>query len=450
MGLPKNRRREKILNAGTFLCRLLALTFLLTPNPILAKTEVDSAFDDTRNILLIIGDDLGVDNISAYKEHSQSATTPTVDQLANQGVLFRNAWANPMCSPTRASILTGRHAFRHGVTKPGGRSGRLSSDEITIAELLSSAGYQTALFGKWHLGSDKSELPTNQGFDYYVGAVNASVEDYFDWTKTVITSQGGSPTTTKESRYATQVVAEEAIDWINKTTRPWLSVVAFNAPHSPFHVPPSDRYSRETLEGKVGENCRRSDTAVCYRAMVEAMDSYISDILTQIAAEKLANTLIIFLGDNGTPGAATIAEGPFARGHAKKTVYEGGVNVPLIIAGGNRISIENSEVSELIQIQDVFSTIAAVANVTEPTNVKVDGQNLLGYVFSAEPTPPARKTLFSELTGPLQWAASNGVTKYIYNDGNEECYNLLTDAGETKANSGDQDVCDQLRDNKPN
>ena len=210
------------------------------------------------NILLIVADDLGVDNVSAYEEQpNHSAQTPVIDNLASNGILFRNTWANPQCSPSRASLLTGRHAFRHGVTHPGGAVSILSSSEETIAEILSASGYATALFGKWHLGGTSGVYPTDQGFDYFSGTLSSGVADYFDWTKTIITSQGGSPTTVNETRYATRVVAIETIDWVNQQTEPWFVEVAFNAPHSPFHVPPFNRHN-VSLSGSVGDTCTAS------------------------------------------------------------------------------------------------------------------------------------------------------------------------------------------------
>ena len=405
------------------------------------------------NILLFVGDDIGVDNVSAYGEHSQSAITPTIDDLANRGIMFRNAWANQQCSPTRASVLTGRYSFRHGVTSPGGATGTLNDSEVTIAELLSDAGYQTALFGKWHLGTGNESLPTAQGFDHFSGGLNSAVEDYFAWQKVVVTSQGGTPTTINETDYATEVVAEESVDWINNTDdRPWFAMVSFNAPHGPFHVPPNNRYSNVTLNGPVGASCGNGDVDsddLCYRAMIEAMDSYMSDILAQISPEKLAQTLIIFLGDNGTPNATVIAEDSFQRGRAKGTVYEGGVNVPLIINASDDVNINIAEIPDLVQIQDVFSTIAHVAGVQNPSNVQIDGRSLLGYVQTTIPAPTPRQTQFTFATQDLQWAHSNGVDKYILIDDGEECYNLINDPGELNPNSGDQATCNLLRDTRP-
>jgi len=448
----------------------LALIFgLLTVNAAFANSSLNAILslllnDQERtetvrpNILLIVADDLGVDNVSGYGEQpNHTAQTPVIDNLASNGVLFRNAWANPQCSPSRASLLTGRHAFRHGVTHPGGAVSTLASSEETIAEILSAAGYQTALFGKWHLGDDPGVYPTDQGFNHFSGTLSAGIADYFAWSKTVITSQGGGPSTVNETDYATEVVAEESIAWINQTSGPWFVEVAFNAPHSPFHVPPSNRHTI-SLTGNVGARCSRSanndDREDCYRAATEAMDSYIGDILMQIDTDKLANTLIIFLGDNGTPTTVIIEEAgtPFAQDHGKSTMYEGGVNVPLIISGGNDITIQSGEIQDLVQIQDVFSTITDLTQTT-PSSSTIDGQSLAGYIGTSATQSTPRNRLYSELLNTVQnidrWAHTDGITKYINNEGTEECYNLVTDPGENNSSSGSSATCASLKAARP-
>ena len=441
---------------------------LRTNNKFRCVRDVDSNIaikiptNGSKNILLIVGDDIGVDNISSYEEQpNYSAQTPNIDALATNGVLFRNAWANPMCSPSRASLLTGRHAFRHSVTHPGGNTGTLASDEETIAEALTYGGYQTALFGKWHLGESSGYYPTDQGFSYFSGSL-ANINDYFSWQKTQISAPGQTPTTATESDYASKIVTDEALTWINATTAPWFVEVAFNAPHSPFHVPPKDKFSHITLNGVQGDVCtdeaNNDEPKDCYRAAAEAMDAYIGDLLNNLDADTLANTLVIFIGDNGTTKEAIINEADvsFSKAHSKGTVYEGGINIPIIISGGSNLGVDSSEVTQKIQIQDLFSTILALANVT-PSNADIDGQSLIGYLDNETAPPQARATLYSELFSTAQgidrWAITDGEAKYIYNETVEECYNLLTDASE-KTNefvnsNAIKTSCDNLKYSRP-
>ncbi len=417
------------------------------------------------NILLIVADDLGVDNISGYEEQPNfTAQTPNIDILVNEGVLFRNAWANSLCSPSRASLLTGRHAFRHGVTYTGGTTGQLANAEETIAEVLSLAGYKTALFGKWHLGSNSGSYPTDQGFDYFSGSLD-NLDSYFNWQKTQITSQGGAATRTTETGYATDITASEALTWINNQTSPWFVELAFNAPHGPYHVPPASRYSHITLTGNEGDECTNDganntdEVKDCFRASVEAMDNRIAYLIDSIPVDDLANTLIIFVGDNGTPKGAVINETgyPFSKGHSKGTMYEGGVNVPLVIWAGANVGLDKGEVNDNIQIGDLFSTIIELAGTAPSSGVEIDGKSLIGYLDLQSTTPSDRDFQYSELMsvseGIDRWSISDGSIKYINNEAVEECYNLDSDPGETtdeySGSNATTTTCDSLRDNRP-
>lgn len=391
----------------------------------------------TPNILFVVADDIGVDNISAYAEHTDSASTPSIDSLADDGVLFRNTWANPMCSPSRASLFTGRHAFRHGLLHPAGAV--LDSGEETVAEVLQGVGYTTAMFGKWHLGTGTGTTPADQGYDHFSGALSGNISDYFSWTKTTQDVVDGSTTesTTTETGYATSINVSEAQSWISQQTDPWMVTLTFNAGHSPFHVPPSALHSYG-LSGTEGDECDNGSgvDAVedCYRAMVEAMDTELGGLVTWLDAQgELADTLVIFIGDNGTAGHVVIDDGVFSSSHAKTTVYEGGVNVPFIVYGPSLGVEQGAEVTDLIQGLDVFSTMLDVAGGTG-TASEIDSRSLLDYLVGNTVADP-RSVLYTELYSAGQsidrWAMTNGVAKYLYTAGDEECYNLNFDPGES-------------------
>ncbi len=339
-----------------------------------------------------------------------------------------------MCSPSRASIYTGRHAFRHGVLHPS--ESELDPSEETIAEVLSDAGYATAMFGKWHLGESSGYQPTDQGYDYFSGSLGGNISDYFSWTKTTIDPAAGTETETTATSYATAVNRAEAQSWIGQQSGPWMVTLAFNAGHSPFHVPPAGLHS-VSLTGSVGETCDSGDNtdskADCYRAMVEAMDTEIGTLLSYLdTAGELDNTLVICLGDNGTPGNVIIDDGVFSTDHGKSTVYEGGVNVPLIISGPSTLT--DTEVTDLVQVFDVFATMREVGNASSTAGITIDSISLYDYLVGNTVSDP-RDTIYTELysdsLGIDRWAITNGTAKYIYNDGTEECYNLNRDAGET-------------------
>ena len=423
--------------------------------------------DGQSNILLIIADDLGVDNISLYNEQPDyMAATPSIDAIANNGVLFRNVWANPMCSPSRASIYTGLHAYNHGVLTPGN-----STDEEFSAGLLTQAGYKTALFGKWHLGGGR-HTAEQQGFEYFSGTKD-NLTSYFDWTKEIRNSDGSIDTTQDYAgenvqNYATTVTATDAIEWINNQTSPWFATVAFHAGHSPLHVPPNVG-DRRALSGTVGEDCATSGNTnqQCFRAMIEVMDHYIGDILEQV---DTSNTVIIFVADNG-PAAGTVYQQdgtPFIRTHSKGTVYEGGINVPLIIGGGENITLNNGEENALIQVQDIFSTVLDIAN-TASTNT-VDGQTLRPYLDSNQESND-RTMLYSELfsdSGSANtvdgddnnyWTVldASSQVKYLYvedtNETDDKCFDLSTDITEENdvfdVNGDASNTCHQLKTQRP-
>lgn len=425
--------------------------------------------DGTANILLIITDDTGIDVFSGYHSgfdgYSHSASTPYIDNIANNGVRFHNAWSHGMCSPARASIYTGRHAFRHGITYSSTDFLPLDSEETTIAEVISDT-YASGYFGKWHLGYGARSLPTNQGWDYFSGSVS-NIDDYFSWTKTQSNSSETQVTTETCDRYATLVNTNEALTWIrsrNRLNQVWFAVVAYNAGHSPMHVPPSHLYSHVSLESDVGTVCLSDTTdhmADCYRAMVEAMDTSIGNLLSGLP-DSDTDTLVILVGDNGTPGAVVVPQTgyPYAEDHAKLTVYEGGVNVPLLMQwtgtdGRSALDVTSTKVYAL----DIFATIIEVSGCTIPSGLVIDAQSLLGFVDNTqEVLPSGHLQLFTELNNGLainRWAlketAEDGNEyKYITNEGTDECYDLTNDEAELFNLWDTTSHCTSLKTSTPN
>jgi arylsulfatase A-like enzyme len=386
------------------------------------------------NFLLLVGDDLGVDQVGVYSddtayghpgEGASPAPTPHLDALAAEGVLFRNAWASPVCSPTRALTLTGRHAFRTGIGEVGGT---LDVSERILPELL-AATHQSAALGKWHLGGNDAEHPIDSGFGYYAGALLGSVADYFSWRKTTAAVSGPSATQARYTVYATTDTAQEAIARIAAFgDAPWILWVAFNAPHAPFHVPDFDT-------GVAMSDA--SDDATKYRAAVAAMDIRIGDILESIPAEVLADTTIVFFGDNGTPSQAVSA--PFVPSRAKGSVYEGGINVPLIVKSPwIDPADEGSESLALVHTVDLFATVAEMAGMPDSTE---DSVSLVPYLQDPSlPTQSLRPTVYSETfspngSGPYaseERAIRNETYKLIWRDEvYEEMYRLESDPFET-------------------
>ena len=228
------------------------------------------------NILLIVVDDVGIENLACYGFGSQPAVTPHINHLARAGLLFRNAWSNPVCSGTRASMLTGRYGFRTGVgflVDSHGHDG-LPAEEITFVELLARSGYRCGLAGKWHLGNERHMGPASplaNGFSFYAGSLSEKfrrMEHYDFWTK-VVNHQAGLCT-----RYNTTEIVSEALCWIGRQHDPWMCCVSFNAAHTPLHAPPAHLHGYQLAPLN-----RHRQPRTFYLAAVQAMATTTGDIL---------------------------------------------------------------------------------------------------------------------------------------------------------------------------
>lgn len=389
----------------------------------------------THNVLLVVADDVGVDSLGSYGLGSDPAPTPNVDALATAGIRFTNAQACPLCSPTRASILTGRHGFRTGVgTALTGNAPGLAGSEVTLPEVLGAAGIQTALIGKWHLGTDLGPLtPTAEGFGTFTGALGGALPDYFSWPKV---ENGVTSTSTT---YATTDNVNEALAFVAQATAPWFLMLSFNAGHTPLHAPPANLHT-QNLAGLTPA----TSPVPFYKAMLQAMDAELGRFLATIPAATRANTDIVFLGDNGT--ASSVVLPPFDPARSKGTVYQGGVRVPLIVAGPSVGGAPRTEPA-LVHVVDLFATLAALQGVDAvaavPASVRLDTWNVAS-LWAAAGQPPVRTFSYSqEFTGNAAMAAS-GDSEMVRNASHsllrfvrpnltvrEELYDLAADPFET-------------------
>jgi arylsulfatase A-like enzyme len=337
------------------------------------------------NIVLVLADDVGVDLVAAYGEGAAPPCTPNIDRLASEGLLFRNAWANPTCSPTRACVLTGRHGFRTGIGTPEGAA--LSTAELFLPELL--VEHASAALGKWHLGAGLgASHPNDAGFTRYAGSLGGGVPSYTSWPKT---TAGATSTTTV---YATTDTADEAILAARTLPEPWFLYVSFNAAHTPLHVPPAELCP--------GRGC----TSFCggvpvgpvarTKAMLEALDTELGRLLDELALVA-PDAFVVFMGDNGT--ARQAVEAPFDPMRAKGTLYEGGVNVPLIVRGPG---VAVGECSALVAAVDLFATFAELAGQASPAE---DSVSLVPYLADPD-LSSLRTTVYAEAfepNGPGPW-----------------------------------------------
>jgi len=402
-----------------------ALLLLLVLASIFAFADRARAAD---NILLLIADDLGADSCPLTGATGASLPPmPNITALKNSGVLFRNAWSHPTCSPMRASLLTGRHPFRTGIGTAlmNATSPQLQTAEFTLPEAFAAnttLGYQLASFGKWHLtaGPGTQSNPNTVGsWPHFAGLLSGALPDYYNWTKT---TNGVNSTVTT---YATTETANDVIAWISaQGTSPWFAWVAFNAPHAPFHIPPTSLHS---YGGGPLTNRQR------FEAAFQAMDTEIGRILASV---DLSKTNIVFIGDNGTP--PQIIQTPYTSAHAKESLYEGGTKVPLLISGPAVVS-PNRESTALVHAVDLYATILELAGIdvssTQPAANPIDSHRLLPILNA---TADTSRFAFSEQFGGTLTAAESGHAlrdslgyKLIqFDDNREELYKIDTDLNE--------------------
>ncbi len=393
-----------------------------------------------RNVILIIADDIGTDYFGFYEDHQDTAAVPNIRKLLGKGVRFTNAMSNPVCSATRAGILTGRYSFRTGVggiVGGQGGSGVLSTAELTVPRLLNiykPGGIAKANIGKWHLQNPMpmSNLnnPTIMGYDHFSGNFIGQLTSYTNWTKV---TNGVSSTVTN---YATTETANDAISWIAaQDNKPFFLWLAFNAPHSPYHLPPAGLHSYINLSGTT-QDIMQNPTSY-FKASLEALDHEIGRLFDSLeASNQLDSTDIIFIGDNGnTIQTAQIANTDRAKG----TIYQYGVHVPFIIAGPS--VADPGRVSDaLVNTADLFATILDLFGYADwpgqiPVDKPVDSKSIVPVLKNQGATirPWAFTEIFKVTTdGNDGKTMRNTAYKLLrFDDGREEFYHLATDPGET-------------------
>ena len=395
------------------------------------------------NVLVLIADDLGVEQLASFGIGSQPAITPNLDSLARQGMSFSNVWAQPICSPTRATLLTGRYGFRTGVgtatperiggeypelgrSENGGpdlssfsglsekpievyedlgpvfrefrryfanddnpadgpfpSGSGLNSNELALPEILrnSDSAYATAAVGKWHLAESRNgwlQHPSNVGFDYYSVNMLNQPESYFGWFENV------NGIIEQRSGYTPEQKIDDAIDWISQQSdEPWFFWLAFNLPHYPHHIP--------EVEGLDTSGLEPNDHRGVLDAMTARMDQEIGRLLAAIGEEELSNTIIVLIGDNGTTGEAN--DPPFHPDRGKFTLYEGGVRVPLIIAGPGIPDGVQSDV--MVNSTDLFATLIELTGSEIPDGLVHDSISLRPY-FDNPAAPSIRDYMYAD------------------------------------------------------
>lgn len=365
--------------------RLVLLGLLALPSVVAATTQP--------NIVLIVADDLGWADVSY---HAKRAETPNIDRLVSEGVELDRFYVAPMCSPTRAGLMTGRYPIRFGLARaviPPQRDFGLDPAETTVAEALAERGYKhRGVFGKWHLGHHQPQWhPLSQGFTHFHGHYNGAI-DYFALTRENIRDWHVDWTPSGEQGYSTTLIGEAVTGWIKDVAAAdssYFCYVPFNAPHSPFQALPEDldRYAGIPAVTGVKKPKRQAKNRQTIAAMIWRMDVAIGQILNTIEATGEAdNTIVWFTSDNGGVGSFPNNNKPL-RGN-KLDVFEGGIRVPACVKWPARISA-GGKLDDVTGYIDVLPTLLAaaatdasrkIAPTDESPARPLDGVNLLPYL----------------------------------------------------------------------
>ena len=414
----------------------ISLSLLAGAVALVTTASPARAADNKPNIVYIVADDLGWKDVGF--NGATDIKTPNIDKLAETGARLEQFYAQPMCTPTRAALMTGRYPNRYGlqtIVIPSVSTYGFATDEWLLPQALKEAGYQTAIIGKWHLGhGDRKYWPKQRGFDYQYGPLIGEL-DYFTHEEHGVLDWYRDNKQVKEKGYTTILLGNDAVKYINErsATTPFFLYLAFNAPHTPYQAPQEyiDRYKN------IEDPTRRT-----YAGMVTCLDDEIGRVVDALDKKKLrGNTLIIFQSDNGGTRNAMFTgvmadmskikipcdNGPYREG--KGTLYEGGTRVcalanwPGHIPGG-------ITVNEMIHVVDMYPTLAKLAGASTTKCKPLDGLDVWGTISEAKPSPRTETVYNVE---PVRAAIREGDWKLIWRTllpSSVELYNIAQDPSE--------------------
>jgi len=393
------------------------------------------------NVLFILADDLGYGDLSCYGRPDYQ--TPVLDALARQGMKFTSAYAAaPVCTPTRCALVTGRYPQRLEVGLHEPLTARdldrgLPPDHPTIASLLKAAGYETAFFGKWHLGWKPEFGPNRHGYDEFFGILSGAGDYFTHGSK----DTGGADLwenlePVQRVGYLTDLLSERAASFVTRRrTRPFFLSLHYTAPHSPWEGP-EDEAIGHTSHGD-GPMVAGGSLKI-YASMVKSMDAGIGRVLQALQRAGLdRNTLVIFTSDNG--GERYSYNWPFS--FQKLFLWEGGIRVPAIVRWSGAIPAGRTTDQPVITM-DWTATILAVAGATPDAAYPLDGEDVMPVCKGTR--PPYDRTLFWRTQ--LRAAARVGRWKYLSDAGSEYLFDLSIDPGEKNdLRASHADVFERIR-----
>ncbi len=369
----------------------------------------------TPNILFILADDIGVNQLTFTQEVEAGATlphTPHLNKLAKEGILYTKAWASPLSSPTRGCILTGQYGSRTGVLSVGAS---LDTQSSSIArELKEQSNYATASIGKWHLSRARI-LPQDFGFDFFAGTIGGGVRQFMDASLFVGRER------VENKGYITARLTNEALSWISSQKKPWFCWLSYHNAHTPHHLPPAHLHHQKGLTGT--EDDIEQKSLSYYHASIEAMDTEIGRLLASIDQETRQHTIVIFMGDNGTEKRLLQSS------QGKGSLYEAGIHVPLFISGAG-VKRRGQKDNSLISAVDLFATIMELSGQKMPQYH--DSYSFAGSIKND--ISSTRRYAFAEIDSPRTGysnALSDGRNKLITHKGGEEqFFDLRSEQGE--------------------
>jgi len=388
------------------------------------------------NIILIVADDLGYGDVGCYGNTVNA--TPHIDALADGGMKFTDFHSNgPVCSPTRAALLTGRYQQRAGIESALGEDEQgLSSSELTVSTCLQNAGYATGMFGKWHLGMSLEEGPNRHGFQQFIGHRHGALDYRSHVTKYGAVDWWQNEELCNEEGYCTELITDHAVRFIEEQQRsPFFLFVSHSAIHFPWMAPEDPAHRRPGVRyedlSRLGPHAPEEVGRVV-RKMIESLDDSVGRIMGTVRNLGLEQeTFVFFTSDNGgirkyAGGFNEISSnGPFRDG--KGSVYEGGHRVPAIAYWPGTFA-PGTTTSEATLTMDLFPTCLSLAGVDSPNDLHLDGMDLRSVMLEEMPLP--ERSLFWRLG--RKRAMRKAEWKLCAHGRERELYNLSEDRSETE------------------
>ncbi len=414
---------------------------------VLATAAFAAAERPRPNFVIIFTDDQGYGDLGCYG--AKHVSTPRIDQMAADGAKLTSFYvAAPVCTPSRAALMTGCYPKRvgmatgskHGVLLAGDTKG-LNPDEITIAEVLKSVGYKTGMFGKWHLGDQPEFLPTRQGFDEFFGLpFSHDIHPFhprqkrYKFPPLPLLDGDKVIEIDPDADFLTKRFTERAVKFIEKNKdHPFFIYLPHPIPHAPLHVsPPFMEGVSEEINAKLKQEDGNIDYGTrdkLYRQAIAEIDWSVGQILDTLKANGLdENTLVLFTSDNGPPNNSLHASAGPLRGN-KGSTLEGGMREPTVVRWPGKIPAGKPN-DELMTTMDLLPTFAKLAGAKVPTDRVIDGCDIWPTLSAGTPTP--HEAFFYHSANELK-AVRSGKWKLHVNKGKPaELYDLDTDIGERK------------------